>query len=233
MDRSIGRRKHAPMPAQVVPRAEPSGPARFTRNRPEPGRRVMRRHVRKRPPTILVAAAALLAGLLAAAPAQAGQRPAAASQRVDVYTGDVSAEQFKAIQSAGIDQEEVLVTRGARAGQTRVELTINGLQARALGRQGVNLKLKQIDGQSVAQRAAALQETVFRPYSGPGNIREELLQVAAAHPNIAQAVTIGTTVQGKPITAVRVSQNVASLKDRTRPAVVYQAAQHARDVDHP
>jgi hypothetical protein len=229
MDRSIGRRKHAPMPAQVVPRAEPSGPARFTRNRPEPGRRVMRRHVRKRPPTILVAAAALLAGLLAAAPAQAGQRPAAASQRVDVYTGDVSAEQFKAIQSAGIDQEEVLVTRGARAGQTRVELTINGLQARALGREGVNLKLKKIDGQSVAQRAAALQETVFRPYSGAGGIREELVQLAAAHPNIAQAVNIGTTVQGKPITAVRLSQNVASLKDRTRPAVVYQAAQHARE----
>jgi hypothetical protein len=40
---------------------------------------------------------------------------------------------------------------------------------------------------------------------------------------------IGRSVQGKPITAVRVSKNVSKLKDRKRPAVVYQAAQHARE----
>ena len=70
---------------------------------------------------------------------------------------------------------------------------------------------------------------MFRPYSGAGNIREELLQIAADHPSIAQAVDIGRSVQGKPITAVRVSKDVRTLKDRKRPAVVYQAAQHARE----
>jgi murein tripeptide amidase MpaA len=192
--------------------------------------RIDLRPVRRRIPATFIAGAAVLAGLLAAAPAQAERRPAApASQRVDIYTGDLTAEQFKALRSAGVEQEDVQVTRGAPAGETRVELAINGLQAQALGREGVALELKKIDGQSVAQRAAALQEAVFRPYSGPGNIREELLQLAADHPKIAKAVDIGTTLQGKPITAVRVSKDVATLKDRKRPAVVYQAAQHARE----
>ena len=70
---------------------------------------------------------------------------------------------------------------------------------------------------------------MFRPYSGAGNLREELLQLARENSRIAQAVTIGRSVSGKPITAVRVSKNVAHLKDRQRPAVVYQAAQHARE----
>ena len=70
---------------------------------------------------------------------------------------------------------------------------------------------------------------MFRPYSGAGNIREELLRVAAEHPRIAQAVDIGRSGQGQPITAVRVSKDVRSLKDGKRPAVVYQAAQHARE----
>ena len=60
----------------------------------------MRWHVWKRTPTVLVAAATLLSGLLTATAAEASQKPGAPSQRVDVYTGDLSAEQFKVIQSA-------------------------------------------------------------------------------------------------------------------------------------
>ncbi|MBA9003425.1 M14 family metallopeptidase [Thermomonospora cellulosilytica] len=189
-----------------------------------------RRHFRKRTPTILVAAAALLAGVLTA-PAQASPRPGTADQRVDVYTGDLSAEQIKALQAAGVDHAETLVTRGARARdpRVRVELTLTGVQARDLARRGIKLQPKKVDGQTVAQRSAKQQEKVFRPYSGEGNIREELLQVAQDHPNIAKAVDIGRSVQGKPITAVRVSKNVATLRDRQRPAVVYQATQHARE----
>ena len=178
---------------------------------------------------MLAAAAALLAGALSAAPAQAGKK-AASAERVDVYTGDLTAEQFATLRASGVDQEDVMSARGAPAGRARVEVTMSGAQARGLARRGVNLELKKIDGLSVAQRATLLQETVFRPYSGPGSIREELLQVAAEHPGIAQAVhDRDAAVSGKPITAVRVSKDVAKLKDRKRPAVVYQAAQHARE----
>src|SRR5690242_18695698 len=131
-------------------------------------------------PAMLAAAAAFLA---AAAPAQA--------DRVDVYTGELSSEQIGELSAAGVDRGDVVVKRGLRPGQVSVEVTITGAQARGLARKGVGLRLKKVDGQSVALRAAAAPEGVFRPYSGPGNIREELLQVAADHPGIAQAVEIG------------------------------------------
>ena len=184
--------------------------------------------LRDRIRTIVIAAIALVVGVLAAAPAQAGPRPKAAD-RVDVYVGNMPAGQVQALQGAGLDHEDVAISRGARKGKVRVEVTVTGRQARALARQGFKLKLKKIGGRTVAQRASLLQESVFRPYSGEGNIREELLQVADEHPGIAEAVTIGRSVQGKPITAVRVSQGVSKLKDGKRPAVIYQGTQHARE----
>ena len=188
-----------------------------------------RSQLRERTRPIAVAAAAVFVGLLTALPAQASQRPGAAPQRVDIYTGNLSGEQLGILRGAGVDQADVVVTPGARAGQARVELAITGVQARSLARRGVELRLERVDGRTAAQRSALQQETVFRPYSGAGNIREELLRVASEHPGIAQAVDIGRSVQGKPITAVRVSKGVARLKDRRRPAVVYQATQHARE----
>ena len=170
--------------------------------------------------------AALAAGL--AGPAQAAPRGDAASQRVDVYTGDLTAQQFRVLREAGVDQHGVLARPGAATGQTRVEVTITGVQARRLAGRGVALELKRQQGLSTAQRAATVQETVFRPYSGAGNLREELLQLPP-EPADRAGREIGHSVSGKPITAVRVSKNVAHLKDQHRPAVVYQAAQHARE----
>ena len=189
---------------------------------------MLSRGIRTRAVALLAAAAALLAVALSAAPAQAGKR-AASAERVDVYTGDLSAEEFATLRASGVDQEDVMFARGAAAGRARVEVTMSGAQARGLARRGVDLELKKIDGLTVAQRATLQQETVFRPYSGPGGIQEELEQVAAEHPGIARLVQIGTTVSGKPIMAVRVSEGIAKLKDGKRPAVIYQAAQHARE----
>ena len=188
----------------------------------------MTRRLSRKRFTMLAAVAAVLAGALGAGPAQASPEPGAALQRVDVYAGELSAAQLGALRSAGIDHADVLVARGAGGG-LKVELAITGVQARQLARRGVRLHLQRVGGRTAAQRSALLEETVFRPYSGPGNIQEELLEVAAAHPRIAKAVTIGHSVQGKPIIAVRVSKDVAKLKDRKRPAVVYQANQHARE----
>ena len=51
---------------------------------------------------------------------------------------------------------------------------------------------------------------MFRPYSGPGGIQEELVAQAAAHPAIAELQVIGQTVNGQDITAVRVTQQPRS-----------------------
>ena len=79
-------------------------------------------------------------------PAQAAPRPPAADQRVDVYTGEVTAAQFSALAGAGVDQADVRVTRASRSGAARVEVTITGVQARKLARQGIVLRLERVGG---------------------------------------------------------------------------------------
>ncbi|WP_352231400.1 M14 family zinc carboxypeptidase [Actinomadura sp. NBRC 104425] len=60
-------------------------------------------------------------------------------------------------------------------------------------------------------------------------MREEIVKAAAAHPDIAKAVDIGTSLKGKPITAVRVTNGARTYPTRgSRPAAVYQATRHAR-----
>ncbi|HEV7932765.1 MAG TPA: M14 family zinc carboxypeptidase [Actinomadura sp.] len=176
-----------------------------------------------------VCVAATAALLLGAAPADAvPEPPGPARGPMDVYTGRLTAVQLKLLNSAGLDHEDVVVgtTQGDR---TQVEAVMSDVQVRDLARHGVRLGLKKIRGMSAAQGAAAVTPKVFRPYSGAGNIHDEIVKLAADHPSIAEAVDIGTTVKGKPITAVRVSEGVAHLRDRERPAVLYMATQHARE----
>ena len=174
----------------------------------------------------LFVTAALTAAL--AGPAQAAPRGDAASQRVDVYTGDLTAQQFRVLREAGVDQHDVLARPGALTGQTRVELTITGVQARQLAGRGRQPPLKRQQGLSTAQRPRCAGDRV-PPVQRRGQHPRGAAAARARQSRIAQAVTIGRSTNGVPITAVRVSKNVSHLKDRQRPAVVYQAAQHARE----
>ncbi|MFD0905450.1 M14 family metallopeptidase [Actinomadura sediminis] len=187
--------------------------------------RTLFRHKRLTP---ILAAGALLIGALTAAPANAAPGPRAASGTVDVYTAELTPAQMKILDRAGLDHEDVETGKGGD-GRVRVEAVMNGAMAAELNRQGLGLKVKKVDGKDVRARAKAAPDNVFRPYSGPGNLREELLKVAADNPSIAKTVDIGKSHQGKPITAVRVSKDVGNLRDGQRPVVVYQAAQHARE----
>ncbi|MGI5167061.1 M14 family zinc carboxypeptidase [Spirillospora sp. CA-253888] len=188
----------------------------------------MTRSLFRRRATTVVAAATLLLGTLSAVPAQAKPPQPATGAAVDVYTGELSADQLALLNASGIDREDVSFAKANAKGKTRVEAVLNSAQAGALMKKGLDLQVKKPGGKDLKARAKAAPK-VFRPYSGAGNIREEILKVAADHPGIATAVDIGTSVQGKPITAIRVSKDVAKLKDGQRPAVVYQADQHARE----
>jgi hypothetical protein len=183
----------------------------------------------------VLAASALVVGLSAAPAVATGAsppRPSKISEHVDLYTGDITLAQAHSLQTAGLDDEDVQ-TSPASSGKVHVEIFMGGRQARRLQNQGLDLRLQMVGGKSAADRAtaalAAKGDNVYRPYSGPGNLREEILNAAAAHADIAQAVDIGTTGQGKPITAIKVTKGARSLKAGHRPAVVYQATQHARE----
>ena len=77
--------------------------------------------------------------------------------------------------------------------------------------------------------ASAVGEEVFRPYGWPGGLKDEFAQLAADHPDITKLVTIGQTVQGEDIVALKVSRDAGRLRDGRRPATLYLGAQHARE----
>ena len=77
--------------------------------------------------------------------------------------------------------------------------------------------------------ASAVGDEVFRPYGSPGGLKDEFAQLAADHPDITKLVTIGQTVQGEDIVALKVSRDAGRLRDGRRPATLYLGAQHARE----
>lgn len=174
--------------------------------------------------TAALATGALLIGTLVAAPANAAPAPAASGAAVGVYTADLTADQVQVLNRTAPDREDVHFSTSARKDRVHVEAVMSGTEAAALNARGLGLTAKK----DARLRAKAAAQQVFRPYSGPGNIREELLKVASDHPSIAKAVDIGTSIKGQPITAVRVAGKERRGQHR-RPVVVYQAAQHARE----
>ena len=186
----------------------------------------------KRPYVPLLAILALIGGLIAGAPASAAPK----SDRLDVYVGDLTAGQLSELIELGVDRHDLEIDRmpgerGAK-GELRVEAIISGAQARQLATQGVTMKPKKIDGQTVAQRAtlaAAEGFEVFNTYGGATGIKAEYEQAAADNASIAKAVSIGQSVNGQDIIALKISKNARELKDGRKPAVLYLSAQHARE----
>ena len=136
-------------------------------------------------------AGALVAGALLAPTANAGQK-------LDAYSVRISAAQLQTLQAEGIDLHEIRVpTHGA----ARVKVVLTAAQAKALRAKGVATRL---DHRTKRTKAAGY--TVYRTYSEPGGIADEMRALARQYPKIT-AVTLGHTVQGKPILALRVTKN--------------------------
>ncbi|WP_030766674.1 M14 family metallopeptidase [Streptomyces sp. NRRL F-2664] len=185
---------------------------------------------------VVLAASALaigttLAALPAAAQAQPGRAaapgPAAGAEEVRVYDADITREQVPLVLAAGQDAHE-LTERAPETGTARVELFLTAAQAGALAAQGVALAERTVPAQGLA-RAKAAGDGVFRPYSGTGGLQEEILRTARENPSLTKAVSIGRTVQGKDILALKVSKNAKGTRDGAKPAVLYMSNQHARE----
>ncbi|GAA2084833.1 M14 family metallopeptidase [Actinomadura alba] len=180
----------------------------------------------------LLAAITIAAGVAVAGPATAAAPPGQdrSKDRLEVFSGQVTADQLKQLRDLGLDHEDIALGRSAN-GKAEVEAVMSRAQGDALRAKGMPLQIKKVKGQTASERSKTLtaQGTVFRPYSGAGNIREEIVNAANSHRSIAEAVDIGKSLKGTPITAVRVTKGARTLREGTRPAVVYQATQHARE----
>ncbi|HET9422668.1 MAG TPA: M14 family zinc carboxypeptidase [Nocardioides sp.] len=181
-------------------------------------------------PTAL-ALAALTAGLLAAPPASASPGAADRDTDLEVYVVEAAPAELEKLDEVGLDTEHAVQSEGAE-GTIRLEAVITEDQADLLRAEGLSVEVKKVNGRT-ASEAARLQNLagydVYRPYSGAGGIYEELVATAAANPKIAKLVTIGKTVQGKPIVALKLTKDARKTKDGKRPSVLYGGAQHARE----
>ncbi|MEV0458446.1 M14 family metallopeptidase [Catellatospora methionotrophica] len=150
---------------------------------------------------------------------------------LDVYVGELDQKQLDALRKTGIDSEE-LRTAPLAGGKVKVEVVLSEVEASRLAGRGVPLSVKMIRGQKASdalRKQALAGNTVYRSYSEPGGIREELEKIAKDNPSITKLLTIGHTVQGKPIRGIKLSLGARWLPDGTKPSVVYGAAQHARE----
>ncbi|MCB5166813.1 immune inhibitor A [Streptomyces bambusae] len=179
----------------------------------------------------ILAASALVLGSMAAVPvAQAqpgGTAPGPAADEVRVYDADITRDQVPLVLAAGQDGHE-LSERAPAKGTARVELFLTGAQAKALAAQGVRLAERKVPAGATA-RARAAGDGVFRPYSGAGGLKEEIVRTAAANPGLAKVVSIGKSVKGQDILALKVTRGARSSKDGSKPSVLYMSNQHARE----
>ncbi|KUL53624.1 MULTISPECIES: M14 family metallopeptidase [unclassified Streptomyces] len=180
----------------------------------------------------ILAASALLLGGLAAAPHARASGPAATADAGDqaavkVYRADVTKQQIPILIEAGQDAHE-LAGQAPDKGTGRVELYLTEGQAKAVERQGVELSEHKVPA-AAEKRIEAAGDGVYRPYSGKGGLKEEIVRTGQANPGITKVVSIGKTVRGKDILALKLTKNARKSKDGSKPSTLYMSNQHARE----
>ncbi len=180
-----------------------------------------------------LAAAALIA---LAALAFAGTATAATG--LNAYKVDGGAKVFLELKRQGFD-----ITEGHLRGG--IEIVATQKQIAQLRGEGLKAKLLRDRAGRTAKRVAAAQAAdgwqVWRPYARTDvpvsdtagnttdNISTQLQKLARRYDRITELVTIGRTLNGLPIYAMRVTRNADNTPDGRRPAVLYSSVQHARE----
>ncbi|WP_428955404.1 M14 family zinc carboxypeptidase [Streptomyces sp. cg35] len=189
----------------------------------------MRRRARS-----ILAVGALVLGLGGAVLAPVAQAESGSSasgdpgaDAVKVFRADVSKEQIPLLLQAGQDGHE-LGEQAPVKGTAEVEVYLTDRQAETLRDQGVKLTERKLTAKAEA-RVAAAGDGVFRPYSGKGNLQEEIVRTGQEHPGLTKVVSIGKTLQGQDILALKVSKGAKKTNDGAKPSVLYMSNQHARE----
>ncbi|MCC3773782.1 zinc carboxypeptidase [Streptomyces sp. UNOB3_S3] len=181
--------------------------------------------MRRKTRSIIAVVSLLLGGLAAAAPSAHARPAAGTGDPLTVWTARVTGAQVPLLLRAGVDGHELgrRVTGGEKA---PVEVVLTATQAEELRRQGVDITEKRVrDHQGLAPKG----DGVFRPYSGKNGLQQEITDTARTHPGLTKVVSIGRTVRGQDILALKVAKDAAARHDGDRPAVLYLSNQHARE----
>ncbi|MEV6397536.1 M14 family zinc carboxypeptidase [Streptomyces sp. NPDC051907] len=181
--------------------------------------------MRRRARSILAAASLLMAGVAAAPIAQA--EPTGDGDGLSVWHAKVTKAQVPLVLAAGADGHE-LTEQAPDKGTATVELYLTDKQAGELREQGVSLSEHTLSA-AAHKRVAAAGDGVFRPYGGENGLKNEILATAQANPGLTKAVSIGKTVKGQDILALKLSKGAKKNRDGAKPATLYMSNQHARE----
>jgi hypothetical protein len=193
---------------------------------------------------IVVGAAAAIACCAALVPGAASA--ASAEDTLHAYQAVVDRDDADKVAALGVELDHTGFD-AERRGAQRVLIDLFAFQAAELEADGV--ELTRVEAATLAPRRAkrtrspgarvAKPETggdspnpfydVFRTYSEPGGIADELAGLAQRYPNDAKLVRIGTSGRGKPILALKVTRDAPEVADGARPAVLYSGVNHARE----
>ncbi|WP_055491669.1 M14 family metallopeptidase [Streptomyces sp. TP-A0356] len=185
--------------------------------------------MRHRARSILAVGALLLggAGLAPIAQAQTGGSSQSDPDEVRVFRADVTQKQIPLLLKAGQDGHE-LGEQVTGNGKSTVEVYLTARQAEQLEKQGVTLTEHTVSAKAEA-RAEDAAQGVFRPYSGTGGLKEEIVRTGRTHPDLTKVVSIGRTVGGQDILALKLTGNAKKSGDGSKPSVLYLSNQHARE----
>ncbi|WP_030752874.1 M14 family metallopeptidase [Streptomyces sp. NRRL S-31] len=185
--------------------------------------------MRHRARSILAVGALVIGGasLVPTAQARSGGPAPSGPDQVRVFRAEITERQVPLLVEAGQDARE-LGERTAGRGRSQVEVYLTGTQAARLREQGVALTEHTLTAKAEARVEEAAQG-VFRPYGGSGGLKEEILRTARDHPGLTKVESIGRTVKGQDILALRLTGNARKSPDGSKPAVLYMSNQHARE----
>ncbi|WP_240197103.1 M14 family metallopeptidase [Nonomuraea lactucae] len=177
-------------------------------------------------------ALAVILGLgtsLVAVEAQATTDPLPPRDRIELYQLDSPPGTAQTLREKGFD----VVQQEARSGKEHIELTAAQSDLDGLRKLGFKPEpVRNVKGQTqleAAKAQAAGGYTVFKSYSEPGGIADQLRAIANANKDIVKLQSLGKSVKGQDILAVKVSTLARALPDGLKPATLYSATQHARE----
>ena len=194
----------------------------------------------------LAAVPVLLAALALSAPAQA-------ADSLKMYKVTVGDEGAGVLHGLGVDMGHTGYKASIDRAQT-IFVDLLDAQAAEARDEGLNLTevtpgphvsetqvAQRLDAAENSRSAAALDKPetggdsqnpfydVFRSYSEPGGIKDEMTTLAAQYRGLAKLVVIGQSGQGQDIVALKVTRDARNVRDGERPAMLFSAVNHARE----
>jgi hypothetical protein len=181
----------------------------------------------------LGAALAVLASLALAAPASADSR-----NPINGYRVKATPQNLEKLAMSGFD-----VTEGRRGKQIEVygtatqigKLRTDGVKARVVrdkkGRTAAQRQRARMSQATGADDSAYQVWTRYDRVRGDGKEQylEQYDRLLRRYPKITKEVVLGRSHQGRQIIAIKVTRNADRSKDGSRPSVLYNAQQHARE----